>query len=95
MTLAVKLLLIAALVLGIIIPFGTFLLGEKSKKRYKRTIGANAFFFFGAFVVAGIMQECLHRQQRQLVQHQAAQPDLDTLQQHFQPVYLVSAVVSQ
>ena len=36
MTLAVKLLLIAALVLGIIIPFGTFLLGEKSKKRYKR-----------------------------------------------------------
>lgn len=55
MTLAVKLLLIAALVLGIIIPFGTFLLGEKSKKRYKRTIGANAFFFFGAFVVAGIM----------------------------------------
>ena len=51
MTLAVKLLLIAALVLGIIIPFGTFLLGEKSKKRYKRTIGANAFFFF----VAGIM----------------------------------------
>lgn len=31
MTLAVKLLLIAALVLGIIIPFGTFLLGEKSK----------------------------------------------------------------
>ena len=54
MTLAVKLLLIAALVLGIIIPFGTFLLGEKSKKRYKRTIGANAFFF-GAFVVAGIM----------------------------------------
>ena len=55
MTLAVKLLLIAALVLGIIIPFGTFLLGEKSKKRYKRTIGANAFFFFGAFAVAGIM----------------------------------------
>ena len=31
MTLAVKLLLIAALVLGIIIPFGTFLLGEIKK----------------------------------------------------------------
>lgn len=55
MTLAVKLLLIAALLLGIIIPFGTFLLGEKSKKRYKRTIGVNAFFFFGAMVVASIM----------------------------------------
>ncbi|MDO4312578.1 MAG: ATP synthase subunit C [Eubacteriales bacterium] len=55
MTLTVKLLLIAALMLGIIIPFGTFLLGEKSKKRYKRAIGANVFFFFGAFVIAGIM----------------------------------------
>lgn len=55
MTLTVKLLLIAALMLGIIIPFGTFLLGEKSKKRYKRAIGANVFFFFGALVIAGIM----------------------------------------
>lgn len=55
MTLTVKLLLITALVLGIIIPFGTFLLGEKSKKRYKRAVGANVFFFFGALVIAGIM----------------------------------------
>ena len=35
MTLSVKLLLIAALVLGIIIPFGYFLLGEHTKRRYK------------------------------------------------------------
>ena len=55
MTVTVKLLLIAALMLSIVIPFGTFLLGEKSKKRYKRTIGANAFFFFSSFVIAGIM----------------------------------------
>ncbi len=55
MTLAVKLLLIAALVLGIIVTFGTFLLGEQSKKRYKRALGANVFFVFGAFVIAGIM----------------------------------------
>ena len=55
MTLTVKLLLIAALMLGIIIPFGTFLLGERTKKRYKRAIGANVFFFFGALVIAGIM----------------------------------------
>ena len=55
MTLAVKLLLIGALVLGIVIPFGYFLLGEKTKKRYKRAIGANAFFYFSAFVIAGIM----------------------------------------
>ena len=49
MTVTVKLLLIAALMLSIVIPFGTFLLGEKSKKRYKRTIGANAFFFFKGY----------------------------------------------
>ena len=43
MTVTVKLLLIAALMLSIVIPFGTFLLGEKSKKRYKRAIGVNVF----------------------------------------------------
>ena len=55
MTLTVKLLLIAAIVLGIILPFGYYLLGEKSKTRYKRTIAANVFFYFGAFVIASIM----------------------------------------
>ena len=55
MTLTVKLLLIATLILSIIIPFGYYLLGEQSKKRYKKAIGANVFFFFGAFVIAGIM----------------------------------------
>lgn len=55
MTTTVKLLLIAALVLGIIIPFGYYLIGEQNKKRYKRAIGANVFFYFGAFVIASIM----------------------------------------
>lgn len=55
MTLTVKLLLITALVLGIIIPFGYYLIGEKNKKRYKRALGANVFFYFGAFVIAAIM----------------------------------------
>lgn len=55
MTLTVKLLLIAALVLGIIVPFGYYLIGEKTKKRYKRAIGTNAFFYFGAFAVAAVM----------------------------------------
>ncbi len=55
MTVTVGLLLIAALMLGIIIPFGYFLLGEKSKKRYKRAVGTNVFFFFGAIVAAGIL----------------------------------------
>ena len=43
MSLATKIIFIAALVLRIIIPFGYYLIGEKNKKRYKRTIGVNAF----------------------------------------------------
>ena len=45
MTIATKIIFIAALILSIIIPFGYYLIGEKNKKRYKRTIGINAFFF--------------------------------------------------
>ena len=56
MTLATKIVFIAALILSIIIPFGYYLLGrEKTRKRYKRAIGTNAFFFFGAFAIASIM----------------------------------------
>lgn len=55
MTFAVKILLIAALILSIILPFGYFLMGESTKKRYKRTIGTNVFFFFSILLVAGIM----------------------------------------
>ena len=46
MTLAIKLAIIAALILSIFIPFGYFLHGERTKKRYKRSIAFNAFFFF-------------------------------------------------
>ena len=55
MTIATKIIFIAALILSIIIPFGYYLIGEKNKKRYKRTIGINAFFFFGAFAIASVM----------------------------------------
>ncbi|MDD2981301.1 MAG: ATP synthase subunit C [Hespellia sp.] len=55
MSLATKLILIAALVLSIIIPFGYYLLGEKSRGRYKKSLGVNVFFFFGAFVLGSIM----------------------------------------
>lgn len=54
MTLVTKLILIAALTLSIIIPFGYYLIGEKNKKRYKRAIGTNAFLFFSAFLMASI-----------------------------------------
>lgn len=49
MTLTTKLILIAALILSIIIPFGYYLIGERNRKKYKRAIGTNVFFFFGAF----------------------------------------------
>ena len=55
MTLAARLILIAALILSIIIPFGYYLIGEKNKGRYKRALGVNVFFFFGALVIGGIM----------------------------------------
>lgn len=55
MSLTVKLLLVAELVLSIIIPFGYYLIGEKNKKRYKRAVGTNVFFYFGTFVIAAIM----------------------------------------
>ena len=55
MTLTTKLIFIAALILSIIIPFGYYLIGEKNRKKYKRAIGTNVFFFFGAFVIASIM----------------------------------------
>lgn len=55
MTLAARIALIAALILSIIIPFGYYLIGEKNIGRYKRAIGVNVFFFFGAFVLASIM----------------------------------------
>lgn len=55
MSFVTKLTLIITLVLSIMAPFGYYLIGEKNKKRYKRAIGTNVFFFFGAFVIASIM----------------------------------------
>lgn len=55
MTLAIKLSIIAALILSILIPFGYFLRGDRTKKRYKKSLACNVLFFFGIFVVAGVM----------------------------------------
>ena len=90
MSLATKIIFIAALVLSIIIPFGYYLIGEKNKKRYKHTIGVNAFFFFGAFAIASIMM--LAGPANVQVQH--SQLVWDTLQPHLLQVFPVSAVVS-
>lgn len=55
MTLLIKITLVAALVLSIILPFGAYLLGEKSKGRYKASLGVNCLAFFGTFLVANIL----------------------------------------
>lgn len=76
MTTATKLIFIAALVLSIIVPFGYYLIGEKNKKRYKTTLGVNAFFFFGAFAIATIMM--LGGPQVHAAEDAAAQAGLST-----------------
>ena len=44
-----------ALILSIIVPFGCFFLGEKNKKRYKKSLIANCFMFFGVLLVATVV----------------------------------------
>lgn len=55
MSLVTKVVLIAALILSIIIPFGAFLFGERKRGRLKTALVTNLFMFFGLFVVANIM----------------------------------------
>jgi len=53
---ATEIAMIAALVLSVVIPFGYFLMGkQKTRKRFKRAITANALFFFGTFVIATVV----------------------------------------
>ena len=51
----IKIVLITALLLSIIIPFGTFLYSKKTKGSYKAALGFNIFAFFSILVVANIM----------------------------------------
>ena len=48
MSLTVRVLFVVTLLLSIVIPFGYFLIGQRTKKRYKRAIGTNIFFFFSS-----------------------------------------------
>lgn len=94
MTLATKLILIATLVLSIILPFGYYLIGEKNKKRYKRAIGTNAFFYFGAFLVASIMMFGGNVQAAEAATSASIATGLDISLPLLLPVYHVSVVVS-
>lgn len=53
MSMLVKITLTAALLLSIVIPFGAFAAGERTRGRYKKALAANLFMFFGTMVFAG------------------------------------------
>ena len=55
MTLMIQITLAAALILSILVPFGAFFLGEKNKKRYKRSLACHCFFFFGSLLIGTIV----------------------------------------
>lgn len=50
MSLTVKILLAAALILSIGVPFGAFIAGEKTKGRYKKALCLNMVMFFGTLI---------------------------------------------
>lgn len=55
MTTTVKILLAAALILSIGVPFGVFAAGERTKGRYKTALITNAFLFFGTMTVSAVL----------------------------------------
>lgn len=46
----IKITLIVALLLSIVIPFGAYAIGEKSRGRYKKYLAMNVITFFGVLV---------------------------------------------
>lgn len=55
MSLTVKILLAAALILSIAVPFGAFAAGEKTRGRYKKALGINVLLFFGTLITASVL----------------------------------------
>lgn len=47
---AIKLILIVALLLSIVVPFGAYAIGEKSRGRYKKCLALNVVAFFSVLV---------------------------------------------
>jgi V/A-type H+-transporting ATPase subunit K len=50
----IKILIVIALLLSIIIPFGSFLYSKKTKGGLKAAIGFNVFMFFGILVISNV-----------------------------------------
>ena len=55
MSLTVIIVLAAALILSIAVPFGAFAAGEKTRGRYKTALGVNALLFFGTLITASVL----------------------------------------
>ncbi|MEF9940053.1 MAG: ATP synthase subunit C [Clostridium sp.] len=55
MSLTVKILLCVALVLSIVVPFGAFAAGEKTRGRYKVALGVNTLLFFGILITSSVL----------------------------------------
>lgn len=51
----IKITLLLALILTIIIPFGAYFLGERSKGQYKKSLVFNILLFFGILIIAQII----------------------------------------
>ena len=50
-----KVTLSAALILSIAVPFIAFMIGEKTKGRYKKALAGNIVMFFGVMAIAGVL----------------------------------------
>lgn len=50
-TVVTELLILAAMILSIFIPIRVFFIGERNKKRYKKSLGFNTVLFFGLLVM--------------------------------------------
>lgn len=50
-----KVTLSAALILSIAVPFIAFMIGEKTKGRYKKALAGNIFMFFGVMAIASVL----------------------------------------
>lgn len=55
MTMLVKGSLALALILSIAVPFGAFIAGERTKRRYKKALALNILLFFGTMIGAAAL----------------------------------------
>ena len=46
---------VIALILTMVVPFGFYLAGERNRGRFKTSLTANIFLFFGALIIANVV----------------------------------------